>query len=55
MSKNSGVALYKNYKEWYMVFNKNRKYKPRKKKVNIPTSSYYINKEGRVVFIEEDN
>jgi hypothetical protein len=54
MSKNSSMARYKQLKEWLFMFNRNRKYKPKKKKIINPASMYYINNEGKVIFVDEE-
>ena len=54
MSKNSSLSLYKQLKEWQMVFNRNRKYKPKKKKAITPTTMYYVDQNGKVVFLEDE-
>jgi hypothetical protein len=54
MSKNSSLALYKQLKEWQMVFNRNRRYKPKKKKVMTPTTQYYVDQNGKVVFVDDE-
>lgn len=54
MSKNSSMANYKQLKEWLFMFNRNRKYKPKKKKAIAPTSMYYINNDGKVVFVDDE-
>ena len=37
MSKNSALQRYTQLKEWWFIFNRKRKYKPRKKTRIIPT------------------
>jgi hypothetical protein len=54
MSVNSSMARYKQLKEWQYFFNRNRKYKPKKKKSIIPTSMYYIDHDGKVVFVDDE-
>lgn len=54
MSKTSSMARYKQLKEWWFMFNRNRKYKPKKKKIINPASMYYINDEGKTVFINDE-
>ena len=54
MSKTSPHARYKQLKEWWYIFNRNRKYKPKKKKTINPASMYYVGNDGKIVFVEED-
>lgn len=55
MSKTSNMARYKQLKEWWFVFNRNRKYKPKKKKAFTPTTQYYVNAEGNVIVVENED
>jgi hypothetical protein len=54
MSKNSSLARYKQFKDWQYFFNRDRKYKPKKKKAITSTTMYYIDNNGRVVLVDND-
>lgn len=54
MSKNSNMARYRQFKDWQYFFNRVRKSKPRKKKQFNPTAMYYVDQQGKVVFVDDE-